>query len=411
VNTRRPGTFRSQRKTDNDEVVAQDASATNVQVPLDQHHYVTFVIKDGESTKSFKELVNIYLMPGMQTIARGVDRGLLGQAPKFLQTSDKRAGRLSNLSSSNAKEYVLSARETLNRNKAYVQDRRLILSPSSETALLNTDIFIKANERGDGGNALENAELGRILGFQSYMDQNIPSLSTGADVATGTITSALAAGGSGSQACTVTGYEAIVGEYATVAGNDQPAYITARTASTNTTAVTLSEANKYATASSAVLTVFKACDVKGAYAVGHPKEIVVDGWVTAPQVGQLIAFGTGGSRHVYTIVESFLSASGEQSLLLDRPLATALADNDKAFPGPYGSFNMAFHRDALALVTRPLARPNNAFGVMSEVGVYNDVAMRVTMQYDSKAQGTRVTMDLLCGYAVLDANLAVVLLG
>jgi hypothetical protein len=110
-------------------------------------------------------------------------------------------------------------------------------------------------------------------------------------------------------------------------------------------------------------------------------------------------------------VESFLSAPGEQSLLLDRPLEAALSNGDLAFPGPAGSFNLAFHRDALALVSRPLARPSSQFGVMSSVANHNDVAMRVTMQYDSKAQGTRVTMDLLCGYAVLDPNLACVFLG
>lgn len=415
VNTRRPGTFRSQRKTDSDTVTAQDASSTNVQVPLNQHEYVTFVIKDGEASKSFKELVNVYLMPAMQAIARGVDRGLIGQVHQYIGTSAKRVGRLSNLTSSNAKDFVLEARETLNKNLAYVAGRRLLLSPASETALLKTDMFVKANERGDNGNALENATLGRILGFDTYMDQNTPSITTtNADIVTGTITSALAAGGSGSQACTITGYVVNVGEWATVAGNDQPTWVTAETDdSTDTSAITLNEANKYATLSSAVVTVYKACDVKGGYAAGYTKEIVVDGWTAskAPQVGQLISFGTGASRHTYTIIESFLSASGEQSLLLDRPLVTALTNDDLAFPGPAGSFNLAFHRDSLALVTRPLARPNGGLGVMSAVQSYNDVTMRVAMQYDGSAQGTRVTLDLLCGYAVLDDDLACLFLG
>lgn len=416
VNTRRPGTFRAQRKTDADEVNSQDASSTNVQVPLDQHQYVSFVIKDGEGSKSFQELVQIYLTPAMQTIARAVDRGLIGQVHKYLQqgTPSLRSGRLSNMTSSNAKDFVLEAREILNKNKAYVQGRNLILSPSSETNLLKTDLFVQANTRGDGGTALENAQLGRILGFDTYLDQNTPFISSGAEVVTGDVTSAAAAGTTGSQACTVTGYVANVGEFANVAGNDQPTYITAKTDNaTDTTAITLNEALKYATGAGAVLTVYKACDVKGDYAANYTKEIVVDGWLanTAPQVGQQIAFGTGSNRRTYTIVESYLSASGEQSLLLDRPLEIALSDNDLAFPGPYGSFNLAFHRDALALVTRPLAEPNNTHGVASKVGMYNDVAMRVTMQYDIKAMGTRVNLDMLYGYAVLDDDLAVVLLG
>ena len=411
VNTRRPGEFRVQRKTDSDSVTAQDASATNVRVPLDQHFYTTFIIKDGEASKSFQELSQVYLVPGMQSVARGVDRGLLGQAHRFFRTNALRAGRLTALSSSNAKDYTLEAREILNRNKAYPEGRNLVLAPASETALLKTELFIKANERGDGGNALENARLGRILGFDTYMFQNVPAVATGADVATGTVTNALAAGGSGSQTTVITGYEVIVGEYALVEGNQQPVYVTARTASTNTTAVTLSEANKYATGALAPITVFKACAVNGGYAAGWTKEVVVDGWTNAPQVGQLIAFGTGGSRHVYTIIESFLSGSGLQSLLLDRPLDIALVNDDAAFPGPYGAFNLAFHREALALVNRPLARPNSQFGVMSGVAAHNDISMRVTMQYDSSIQGTRVTLDMLCGYALLNVNLGCLLLG
>lgn len=411
VNTRRPNDVRSMRKTDADSVTSQDAVVTNVRVPLDQHHIQSFVIKDGEASKSMQDLIQIHLEPHVKALARGVDRGLLGQAHRFFRTPALRAGRLASLSSSNAKDYALEAREILNKNLATPDGRNLVLSPASETALLKTDLFLAANQRGDGGSALENARLGRILGFDTFMAQNVPSLSTGADTVAGTVTNALAAGAAiASQAVTVTSYEAIVGEFVNVAGNDQPVYITARTASTNTTAITLSEATKYATGGSAVLTVFKACDVNGAYAAGYTKEIVVDGWTTgaAPQVGQMIAFGTGGSRHVYTILESYESTTGEQSLLLDRPLDTALANNDKAFPGPYGSFNLAFQKDAIAMVNRPLAAP---IGVPNYVANYKGLSLRVVMQYDSAIQGHRVNLDLLCGYALLNANLGCLLMG
>jgi hypothetical protein len=410
VNTRRPADLRSMRKTDADSVTSQDAVVTNVRVPLDQHHIQSIVIKDGEASKSMADLIQVHLEPAVKALARGVDRGLLGQAHRFFRTPSLRAGRLNSLSSSNAKDYTLEAREILNKNLATPEGRNLVLSPSSETALLKTDIFTKANERGDGGTALENARLGRILGFDTYMAQNVPALTTGADTIAGTITNALAAGGSGSQACTITGYDVTVGAYAIVAGNDQPTFVTARTFGTDTTAITLNEANKYATGASAVVTVFKACDVKGAFAAGYTKEIVVDGWTasSAPQVGQMISFGTGGSRQTYAILESYLSASGEQSLLLDRPLDSAIADNDKAFPGPYGAFNLAFQRDAIAMVNRPLARP---MGVPNYVADYKGLTLRVVMQYDSSIQGHRVNLDLLCGYALLNANLGSLLLG
>lgn len=413
VHTRRPGNFRVQRKTDADSVNSLDASATDVQVPLDQWIYSSFVIKDGESSKSFQDLASQYLVPGMESVARGIDRAALGQLHRFIQTPAKRAGRLGNLTSTNAKDFVLEAREVLNKNLAPTGGRNLILSPTAETAILKTDLFLSAEQRGDGGSALEEARLGRILGFNTWMAQNVPSLSSGAETVAGTLTTGVAAGTTGSQAVTVTGYEANVGEFCNIAGNDQPTYLTAATASTDTTAITLNEATKYATVDNAVVTVYKAQDVKGVYAVGHTKEIVIDGWAanTAPQVGQMVAFGTGANRRTYTIIESFLSASGEQSILLDRPLEVALADGDLAFPGPYGSLNVALHRDALAMVSRPLALPPSQFGVMSAVANYEDIAMRVTMQYDSSAEGTRVNLGVLCGFALLNADLACLLLG
>ena len=167
-----------------------------MQVPLDQHIYNSFVIKDGEASKSFQELVAIYLLPAMQVIARSVDRAVLGQVHKFLAGPAGRVKRLLNLNETNSKDYLLEARKVLNDNKALVTGR-----------------------------------------------------------------------------------------------------------------------------------------------------------------------------------------------------------------------NLALHRDALALVTRPLALPSQSIGVMAAVAAYNDVAMRVTMQYNSIKQGTVVNMDILAGVAVLDPNLAVVLQG
>ena len=61
VNTRRPGEFKIRRKTDGSPLNQQDATAINVPVPLDQWFYRSFVIRDGEGSKSFQDLTDIYL--------------------------------------------------------------------------------------------------------------------------------------------------------------------------------------------------------------------------------------------------------------------------------------------------------------------------------------------------------------
>jgi hypothetical protein len=115
VNTRRPGTFQIRRKKDGTTLATQDANASNVRVPLDQWFYTSFTIKDGEASKSFQDLVDIYLRPGMITIARSVDRAVLGRAHGFLGAPGDRVGRLGNLSAHNSKDYVLEARDERDR--------------------------------------------------------------------------------------------------------------------------------------------------------------------------------------------------------------------------------------------------------------------------------------------------------
>lgn len=413
VNTRRPGEFKIRRKNDSTTSLdKQDATATNVAVKLNQWFYNSFIIKDGEQSMSFQDLLAVYLIPSMRTIARSVDRALLGHVHRFLTNT---VGRLSNLPAATSHEVVLEAREKLNSNNAPLDAMRsLLLSSMSETALLKNEMFIKANERGDGGAALEDARLGRILGFNTYLAQNVPYTNVlNADVVTGTVGAAYAAGATGALTVAISGYLAKAGEFAVLAGDDQPTWNTVADAGpTNTDAITLNQALKYAVENGAVVTLYKAATVVAGQAAGYDGQIQLSHTSgKAPQVGQLLAFGTGASRHTYTIIETDNVDATNTKVMLDRPLDADVALNADAFPGPVGSLNMAFHREAIALVTRPLAVPANAMGVLSGVASYNGIGMRVSMQYDIDAGGTVVNCDILAGIKELDTALAVVLLG
>jgi len=74
VNTRLPGKFIAERKGPNDDVTIQDATATKVPVPLDQHFHTSFLIRDGQESKSFKDLVKEYLTPAAQSLATATDK-------------------------------------------------------------------------------------------------------------------------------------------------------------------------------------------------------------------------------------------------------------------------------------------------------------------------------------------------
>ncbi len=418
VNTRRPGDFKIRRKNDATTTLdKQDATATNVAVTLNQWFYNAFIIKDGEQSMSFKDLVSVYLVPSMRTIARSVDRSVLGHFHQFLSTPTNRSGRLLNLPAATSHEVVLDAREKLNRRNAPLDaQRHLVLSAMSETALLQNTMFIKANERGDGGDALENARLGRILGFNTWLAQNVAySDLLSSDTYTGTLTAGQVAGVTLAKATTgliTCATQVVKGEYFTIAGNDQPQWATDLAGAT--TGIDANEPLKLGVDTDAVLTFYSSWTMAAAeYVAGYIGILnVASGYTNTPQVGQLVSFGdTTGTRHTYTIIESEENSSSGWDIMLDRPLTTTVASGATIFPGPAGSFNLAFHREALALVTRPLAVPTNALGVLSGVNSYNDIGMRVSMQYDIDAGGTVVNCDILAGVKQLDANLAVVMLG
>lgn len=413
VNTRRPGQFKIRRKGDNDLVLGQDANTVNVRVPLDQHFYTNFTIKDGESSKSFQDLVDIHLLPAMQNVARAIDRAILGRVHAYLVNA---VGGLDALSGANARDTILDARQKLNENKAFVQGRHMVVSPSSETSLLKTDLFLRANERGDDGTALEEASLGRLLGFDFWLDQNVPSTRVVDSDVTPGVTAGADTAGDTLIDITLTGENAVGGEWVTIAGEDQPHFITAfNNSGGDIDDITIDGGLTVDTSGGVVVNYYKpaAIDNGGGYAAGSNLPIQVDSFSTAkpPQVGQLLAIGTGASRRVYTIIESEVVSATEQSILLDRPLELAVANDDAVFPGPAGSYNFGFHREAIALVNRPLALPASDMGVRSQVGVHNDISMRISMQYNIAQQGTVVTADMLAGVAVLDADLGVVMLG
>jgi len=408
VNTRRPSEFSTKRKAQADTVVSQDATSTNVQVPLNQHVYVTFTIKDEEASLSFKELISYYMEPAAMQMARTVDRILCGQVVQFDANA---AGRLAEMSSSNAKDWILEAREKMNVNKAYPNGRSLVVSPQAETEMLKTELFIAANQRGDGGTALEEARLGRVLGFDTFMDQNV-NYRPLADGDTLTLNHApgAAAGATGNLAITA-GSAATVGSYVWFTGDGQPQEVKAITGTM--TGMTLVSPYKYAVSANAVGYAWEPAVVGATYAAGYDKGITLNTIASTklPLVGQLMAFGTtnGGDRHEYTVIEVDAVSATSAIVWLDRPLTAAVTAADLAFPGPHGSMCFAFHKDALALVSRPLAVPANSLGVQAAVGSYNDLAMRVAMQYNISSQGTVVTLDMLCGVAVLDTNLGCVL--
>lgn len=417
VHVHKPGTFVAKRKqNDLDAVAEQDATSTDTEVKLNQRAYITFIIGDGDRSKSFKDLIAMYLEPAIKGEARLLDQVVGGQVVQFL---GNRAGGLGQISPSNAHDYLIDARGVMNVNVAPLENRRMGLASPSETVMQKVDLFKSAERRGDGGTALMNALLGRVDGFDNFLSLNTPSPRGAVQ---GTATSLTAASAAGALIINVASASVtLAGVYLTVDGD----YTPLRVASVSTLALTMNRPLLRAVPSAAVVrpcstglinqsASVAAGDIYATQASGYPigwmKEMVVDGTGT-PHLGQIVAFkAAGGTVYTPEYCIVWVAADG-LSFMLDRPLESQLLDNDIVCYGPDGDYNFMFQRDALALVNRPLALPEQGIGVRAATAEFANMAMRVSMSYDGSREGTRVTIGSLFGVKILNTALGGVLLG
>lgn len=419
VNTRKPNKFDGKRKKVNSNVTIQDASATNIAVPLDQLLHTSFLIRDAEWSKSFKDLVTEFLEPAVLSLATKVDRIVSGQVHQYTANF---AGRLGLAASGTIKGFILEAREKLNKQFA-PQDagRNLVLTPSTETAALSLGEFITADKTGDDGTALREASIGRLLGFNVFMAQNQPEVDY-RDQPVDDVTTVAASAGDTALIVDVQPTAFVVGTFIKAAGDETPQLVTGVVDNTpaGDATLTIFPGLKRDVASGAAVEGYLggAINFAGNYAAGESDDIIVDGLSAAnpPSLGQRLQFGDSattidGTDPTYSIIGITDNGGGEFALQLDRPLDQGVDNNWLVALGPTGSYNWAFHRNTLALVARPLAAPMDGVGARAAVVSDGGVSMRIVITYDGERQGHLVTVDMLMGIKVLDTDLGVVMYG
>jgi len=400
VNTRQPAAFEAKRKTNADDVTVQDADATNVAVKLDQHLHTSFVIKDGEESKGFQSLRDFYLVPALHSIAQAIDEIVLCQMHSFFTNAVGKLGTDPTVST------ITDLRALMTTNKVPQQGRNLIITPNVESKLSQIAAFHEADKIGDDGSAMREGSLGRKFGFQINMDQNCPTVSSGNSTHTAAINlSAGYAKGSTAVVFDAPTGTPVVGEFCTIAGDMTPQLVTATNGSST---MTVTPGLKSAVLNNAVITFYTKGAINyspGPYAAGYAKELVLDGFSVAPQVGQPIAIAAA------TGIYGALSTPTTTSILLNRALDVEEANNDVVGIGPVGEYCFGFHRNAISLVSRPLATPAAGTGALSYVASYEGLGIRVTITYEGRGQGHLVTVDLLLGTKVLNTDLGALMYG
>lgn len=318
VTIRKPATFES-KVWNGSTIDVQDATETSTSVTLDTVLDVSFAVTAKEMTLNIQDFSEQLIAPAMRAHAQKVDSLLAGRyvdVPSYVL--DGTSAAISDFS---------GVIEKLNDAKCPLDQRSMVFGAKTHAKYVTVDGLVEADKSGSP-QALRNAIMGRILGMDTYMDQNVVSH------VPGTVASFKSAGTAGESTLTLTSVVA-------------------------TTAT------------------FKVGDVITAN--GH-QHVVTEA---------MTAVSGGGTLKVYPAVPETHTAT--DGVIVSKQIQ-----------------NLAFHKNAFALVSRPLAAP---LGAKSEYISYKGIGCRVVYDYNMQTKTDTVSIDMLLGTKTLTPELAVRFLG
>jgi hypothetical protein len=147
-----------------------------------------------------------------------------------------------------------------------------------------------------------------------------------------------------------------------------------------------------------------AVDLEAGYLAGV-STIHVDGLSATFAVGDLITIG--GYEHAVTAVANY--SAGDEDITIYPALQADVANDDAITVVADHTANLAFHRNAFALVTRPLEPPMD--GSRWEQLDYEGLSVRAVYSYNPTFKTNIISLDILYGVKTLDPRLACRMLG
>ena len=113
----------------------------------------------------------------------------------------------------------------------------------------------------------------------------------------------------------------------------------------------------------------------------------------------------------YIVKEGATAATNEITVKVSPIIKSDIAANTEVALTANHTANLAFHRNAFALVTRPLSLPKGLSSEQKAVVNYDGFGLRVIYDYNSQFKKDVISIDMLCGVKTLNPDLACRLLG
>ena len=165
VTIRKPAVFEA--KDYENAIEVQDAKEGSVALTLERHLDVSTSVTSKEWTLDLDNFANRIIRPAMVALNEEVDSYLCGLYPQFYQVAGTPG------SGPNALSALAALDQAMNEARIPVANRRAVVSPATKAAMFSIDAVARADARGDEGTALREASMGRIMGTDWYMDQNV----------------------------------------------------------------------------------------------------------------------------------------------------------------------------------------------------------------------------------------------
>lgn len=171
ITIRKPPTF--VQKSFTGAIDVQNATETGISLTIDKHADVSVALTAKDMSLSLQSFTTQILEPVMRAHAQGLDDYIFSKYYQVYQTVGTAGSPPASLAN------VVAIDTAMNNAKIPLANRVAVMNPAGKGSLMGIDQFTAAQVRGDGGAALRDASMGRIMALDWYMSQNVPSHTRG----------------------------------------------------------------------------------------------------------------------------------------------------------------------------------------------------------------------------------------
>ncbi len=162
ITIRKPATFEVKEFTS--EIEVQDAIENSITVKMDKHLDVSFNVTSKEKTLDIRNFSEQLLTPAMQAFAQKIDTYLVALGETVTNVVNRST-------EANIKDLAQCGKD-LNSRAVPNANRYMVLSPAAYADYIVLPPILNAEKSGST-EALRSASMGKILGFETFMDQNV----------------------------------------------------------------------------------------------------------------------------------------------------------------------------------------------------------------------------------------------